>query len=114
MQVGRGDLQHERRRPQDRPDRAVQETADQHQQRGDGVVGRQPAIAARTERCRSAWMNSVVWTRLTTKYPMPKSHPSPWNASGMASAMTRKPAMPVSSSVRRCVLLGAIALVSQA
>ena len=36
------------------------------------------------------------------------------NASGTASAMTRKPAMPVSSRVRRVVLFGAIALVSQA
>jgi hypothetical protein len=44
----------------------------------------------------------------------PNNQPYRPNASGMASAISRKPAMPVSSRVRRVVLSGATALVSQA
>ncbi len=50
---------------------------------------------------------------LTSRYPTPNTQPDAPNASGIASAITRNPAMPARRNVRRVVLLGATALVSQ-
>src|SRR4029453_2743551 len=60
------------------------------------------------------YQNSPVCTRLTTKYPMPNASPPVVNAVGIARAIVRKPAIPVISSPRRTLDVGATTFVSHA
>jgi hypothetical protein len=71
----------------------------------------------RMARTALSWLDSrniPVCTSVTSRYPTPKATPPPSKAVGIASATTRNPPMPSSSSNRSTGSRGGTALVSHA